>query len=138
MKVMIYVEPTPKGRAKATIVRGRAMMYTPAKTEKTEADIKAAIRHELAKVERFPAGVPLVLNVIFYREKPKSVAKKLKHPVTRPDLDNYLKLLLDALDKFAMPDDSQIVTIRAAKVFAAEGSRPRIEFALLEASDFEK
>jgi Holliday junction resolvase RusA-like endonuclease len=112
-------------------------MYTPAKTQKTEADIKAAIRHELGQMQQFPAGLPLALNVTFYRERPKSAPKKLQYPVTRPDLDNYLKLLLDALDKYAMPDDSQIITITAHKVFAAVGALPRIEFELMAATDKE-
>ncbi|KKK56213.1 hypothetical protein LCGC14_3066770, partial [marine sediment metagenome] len=47
-----------------------------------------------------------------------------------PDLDNYLKLLLDALNKFAFPDDGQIVQLHADKVY---GETPMIEVWIEEA-----
>lgn len=130
MKVTIYVEPHAKGRPKVSTFGGHAQIYTPKKTRIAEADIKASIRSEMAKVERFGAGEPLVLWVTFYVQRPKSAPKRVKYPVTRPDLDNYLKTLLDALDKFAFLDDAQVVNIHAKKAFAEAGTPPRIEFVL--------
>uniref|UniRef100_A0A6M3M6U9 Putative endodeoxyribonuclease n=1 Tax=viral metagenome TaxID=1070528 RepID=A0A6M3M6U9_9ZZZZ len=130
MRAIIHVEPHAKGRPKVSTFGGHAQVYTPKKTRIAEADIKAAIRNKIAKAERFGAGEALVLWVTFYVVRPKSAPKRVKHPVTRPDLDNYLKTLLDALDKFAFPDDAQIVNIHAKKAFAAVGTPPRIEFIL--------
>jgi len=130
MKAVILVEPYPKGRPKIATVGKHAIAYTPKKTRLAEADIKAAIRNKIAKAKRFGPGEALVLWVTFYVVRPKSAAKKVKYPVKRPDLDNYLKTLLDALDKFAFPDDAQIVNIHAKKAFAAAGTPPRIEFVL--------
>jgi len=130
MKAVILVEPYPKGRPKIATVGKRAIAYTPKKTRIAEADIKAAIRHEIAKAKRFGAGEALVLWVTFYVVRPKNAPKRVKYPVKRPDLDNFLKTLLDALDKFAFPDDSQIVNIHAKKAFAVVGTPPRIEFVL--------
>ncbi len=130
MKAIILVEPYPKGRPKIATVGKQAIAYTPKKTRVAEADIKAAIRHEIAKFTRFGSGEAFVLWVTFYVVRPKSAPKRVKYPVTRPDLDNYLKTLLDALDKFAFPDDSQIVNIHAKKAFAEAGTPPRIEFVL--------
>lgn len=135
MKTTIYVEPHAKGRPKVSTFGGHAQVYTPKKTRMAEADIKAAIRSEIAKAERFGAGEPLVLWVTFYVVRPKSAPRRVKHPVTRPDLDNYLKTLLDALDKFAFPDDAQIVNIHAKKAFAAIGTTPGIEFVLEREDD---
>ena len=130
MRATISVEPYAKGRPKVGQFGGHATIYTPAKTRKAEADIKAAIRLELKGCEMFGVGIPLVLWVTFYRQKPKSASKKVKQPVTRPDLDNYLKTLLDALNKFAYQDDAQLVSIHAKKAFAETGTSPRIEFVL--------
>ncbi len=130
MKAIILVEPHAKGRPKVSAVGKHAIVYTPKKTRISEADIKASIRHEIAKFNRFGHGEALVLWVTFYVVRPKSASKKVKHPVKRPDLDNYLKTLLDALDKFAIPDDSQVVNIHAKKAFAEAGTVPRIEFVL--------
>jgi len=130
MKAVIYVEPQAKGRPRITTVGTRAIAYTPKKTRISEADIKAAIRNKIAKLNRFGSGEALVLWVTFYVVRPKSAPKRVRYPTTRPDLDNYLKTLLDALDKFAFPDDAQIVNIHAKKAFAAVGTPPRIEFIL--------
>jgi len=135
MRAIIYVEPHAKGRPKVTTFAGHAQVYTPKKTRIAEADIKASIRKDIMEQERFGAGDPLVLWVTFYRQKPKSAAKKLKQPISKPDLDNYLKTLLDALNKFAYPDDSQIVNIHAKKAFAEAGTPPRIEFVLEREDD---
>ena len=130
MRAIINVEPYPKGRPKTTTIGKHAIVYTPKKTKIAEADIKASIRKEITKAKRFGAGEALVLWVTFYVVRPKSAPKRVRHPVKRPDLDNLLKTLLDALDKFAFPDDSQIVNIHAKKAFAAAGTPPRIEFIL--------
>ena len=130
MKATIYVEPHAKGRPKVSAFGGHAQVYTPKKTRMAEADIKAAIRTEIAKAERFGTGEPLVLWVTFYVVRPKSAPERVKYPTTRPDVDNYLKTLLDALDKFAFPDDAQIVNVHAKKAFAEVGTPPRIEFVL--------
>lgn len=140
MRATIYVEPHAKGRGKVGMFkgkdgRGHAVVYTPKKTRVSEADVKAAIRQEIMKQERFAASVPLVLWVTFYRQKPKTASKKVTQPVKNPDLDNYLKTLLDALNKFAYPDDSQIVNIHAKKAFAEIGTPPRIEFVLEREDD---
>lgn len=114
----IYVEPTAKGRARIAVVGGHARAYTPKKTRDAEADIKAAIRHEVKELfDGFDAGTPLYLEAIFYREKPKSTPKKVTMPVVKPDLDNFCKTLLDALNKYAFPDDNQIVTLNLKKRF---------------------
>ena len=130
MKAIIYVEPHAKGRPKASTFGGHVQIYPPTKTRKSEADIKASIRSEIGQAERYGGGEALVLWVTFYVVRPKSAPKRVKYPVTRPDLDNYLKTLLDALNKFAYPEDSQIVNIHAKKAFAETGTPPRIEFVL--------
>ena len=129
IRLTILVEPTPKGRPKAARVGNRAIMYTPAKTRRAESDIQAAIREKLDNVSSIDRSVPLVLTAIFYVTKPKSARKKDQHPTKRPDLDNYEKLFLDALNQYAYQDDSQIVEKHTRKKF---GSPPRIELEIRE------
>ena len=114
----IYVEPTPEGRPRMSVIGGHAHAYTPKKTRTAQADIKATIRNEVMKQGRFDDGVPLSLSAIFYIVKPKSSPKRVTMPVKKPDLDNYGKLLLDALNKFVWSDDSQIVDLHIRKRFS--------------------
>lgn len=124
IETTIFVEPVAKGRARVAVIAGRARAYTPKKTVNAEADIKAAIRNQMVKEGHitgdsllFESGIPLYLEAIFYRQKPKSTPKKVTMPVTKPDTDNYTKLLIDALNKFLFADDSQIVTLKLKKRF---------------------
>jgi len=133
IETTIYVEPTPKARPRSRIVPGKAggrpwvQTYTPKKTEDAEADVRAMIRTQVMELGAFEPGVPIRIEATFYREKPKSSPKRVTMPVTRPDYDNYAKLLTDALEKFVYKDDSQICTALIKKRF---GSPPRIELAI--------
>ncbi|KKM99044.1 hypothetical protein LCGC14_1151820 [marine sediment metagenome] len=128
MYLRILVEPRAKGRPRSRIAgkgsKQFVQTYTPADTRKTEAEIVAAIRKQISPEEKFAAKVPLNLVAVFTIVKPPSLPKKRTLPVTAPDLDNYLKLLLDALNKYAFPDDGQIVQLHADKVY---GETPMIE-----------
>lgn len=130
IETTIYVSPTAKGRPQATNFGGHARLYTPAKTRKSEAEIVASIRKELqSNFNAFDKGVPLHLSATFFIPKPDSASKKVVHPIKRPDLDNYCKTLLDSLNQYIFPDDSQIVSMRLRKAF---GSPPRIELLIRE------
>lgn len=127
LKTIIYVEPTPKGRPRSTVIQGRVHTYTPKKTRSAEAMIMAMIRTQVMEFGTFEDGVPLRLEATFYRERPKSLPKRVIMPVSRPDYDNYTKLLTDALEKFIYKNDSQITSAYIKKRF---GSPPRIELKL--------
>ena len=129
IEATIFVEPTAKGRARSRIAGKHVITYTPAKTRNAENMIAAMIRQEVMKRGSFDVGMPLKLSATFYIEKPKSTGKKVLMPVKRPDLDNYGKLLLDALNKYAWHDDSQIIDLHLRKRF---GSPPRIEIMIRE------
>ncbi len=123
---MILMEPVPNARARTVIKGGRVMTFTPSKTVQAENMIRA----EITKSNVFyPVGVPLLMTVIFIVEKPKSANKKRLYPVTRPDLDNFMKTVLDGCNKYLYADDSQIVSLYTSKEF---GSPPRIEIQIEE------
>lgn len=60
---------------------------------------------------------------------PKSYTKKkraecldcLIRPAKKPDIDNVLKAVLDALNGFAYDDDRQVVSVTCRKFYAAQG-----------------
>lgn len=128
LKATILVEPVPKARPQAArLPGGRVLMYTPAKTKSAEAAIRESV---IAQTEGiFQRDVPLYMEVTFYRPRPKSLSKRVTMPVKRPDLDNYWKTVMDALEKFAYEADSQVTTAKLKKRF---GSPPRIELVITE------
>jgi Holliday junction resolvase RusA-like endonuclease len=50
-------------------------------------------------------------------------------PLTRPDIDNYCKAPLDALNGIVWRDDSQVVELTVSKFYS---SRPRLELEAVE------
>jgi Holliday junction resolvase RusA-like endonuclease len=75
---------------------------------------------------------PLDVYVDFFRQRPKSLSKKKRWPVSRPDLSNYLKLIEDALNGLLWEDDSQIVSCVLCKVYAEADQEPRTEVHIIQ------
>jgi len=75
------------------------------------------------KVEKANIIIPDKPNIIFYIPMPSSWSKKKKRDnlfdkhTQRPDLDNYVKALFDAVYK----EDSHIWTFKATKIWAEKG-----------------
>jgi len=131
MKVTIFVEPAGKARPR-TVRRGdKTITYTPQKTRDIEYDIRRRVMDELMLLP-FPPKMPLRIVATFYRLRPKGSPKRILLPVTRPDWDNYAKLLTDALEKYLYENDSQITTAVINKMF---WSPAMIEFEIEEDTD---
>lgn len=137
MKEPIYVEfdiePVAKGRPKFTVRGGYAKAYTPKKTQSFEDIVKTLW---LTQVKRRFDREPLQVTIDCYQQFPVSKPKtKDVFNTTKPDLDNYIKSISDALNGIAMADDATIVGIIAIKRYALKGG-----FSILieDASDMDK
>jgi len=111
-------------------------MYDPEKSR----DYKDYVR--LAASEHAPAALlegPVGMMLTVYRSMPKSFSKKKAteaeagrlQPTSKPDVDNYLKGVKDALKGVIWKDDSQVVEVFAQKRYSA---RPRIEVKIKDLS----
>lgn len=132
-------EAVGKGRPRVTASRGKfAHAYTPQKTK----DFEDAIRFEFMASNCEPMPVykreqSLKAGVLIGASIPKSYSKKKQAlcrdgmivPAKKPDVDNVLKAVFDALQGYAYEDDSQIVVIVAEKMYAEE---PFVEVVLDE------
>ncbi len=105
--------PTPRPRI---AVRGRfPVAYYP----KAYEDYRQEIARLLAEFRpEKPLDGPLAARMCFYVNAPR--ATKLRHP--KPDIDNFVKGLLDACTKAGYwLDDSQVVHIFATKRWTHRG-----------------
>lgn len=126
-------EPVGKGRPRVALVGGHARAYTPAKTaswEQTAAQV-AALQWRGA-----PHEGPVHLWVQAVASRPQRLLRK-RDPEGRllrpgkPDLDNVVKAVADALVKAGvLRDDVLVTTITARSLYAAKGEGPRVEIRL--------
>lgn len=107
---------------------GHVRAYDPA----TSRDWKRTIQAQVlpARPNGLLAG-PLPLTLAFELPRPKSLPKKVRHHTKRPDVDNLVKAVKDALRGIVYADDAQIVRLEARKGY---GDAPGvlIELAVLE------
>lgn len=91
--------------------------YTPSKTARAEREIRRAWAEQVGEAWAGFDGI-VTLEVISTRELPRSSPKYLagSADTKRPDADNILKLVCDALIGTAFADDSQLTDMRVTKV----------------------
>ena len=129
---MIVVEGKIKGKARPRVYNGRAI--TPKDTINYENWVKLCYQQQGGK----HLEGPIRARVIAYYKVPKSYTKKrvqairegLNYPCKTPDIDNFIKIILDSLNGIAYSDDKQVVEITAIKRWT-EGTE-RVEFELEE------
>ena len=142
IKFTVLGEPVAQGRPRATTINGQVRMYDPKKSN----DFKKYVRLVASKYapKQLLEG-PLSMTVIVYRPSLKSFSKKkareaedgLLRPITKPDVDNYVKGVKDALKQVIWKDDSQVVDLRVSKYYS-EKPRIEVEIEALEAQQHQQ
>ncbi|WP_419882767.1 RusA family crossover junction endodeoxyribonuclease [Peribacillus sp. B-H-3] len=125
----VYGEPVAQGRPRATTINGQVRMYDPAKSRDFKKYVQVVASQH--KPKTLLEG-PLQLFVRVYKPSLKSFSKKKKaaaecgdlRPTTKPDVDNYVKGIKDALNKVIWQDDSQVVELHVSKWYS---ENPRVE-----------
>ncbi len=118
------VEGEPQGKARPRFSRRSGTVYTPSKTAKYEKEIRRSFLAAGGKM--IPAGSYVVVTVDAYFKIPKSYTKRKRldcehniiRPDKKPDIDNVVKVILDALNKVAYADDKQVVGIICRKWYS--------------------
>lgn len=118
-ELVIPGQPTSKGRPRLSL-NGHA--YTPQKTRDAEAAVQLAAR----KAGVVKADGPLLVEMNFCFQIPRSWSKRDQAlaremqvmPCSKPDIDNCIKLVLDALNGIGWHDDKQIIGIVARKFYS--------------------
>lgn len=109
----VVVDQKPKVKARPRHTKG-GKVFTPKSTLENEDVVAAAWKDQVGEIITGPVEVTLCYDpestVIHVTTSPHK-AKTL-----RGDLDNYIKLTLDALNGVAWEDDGQVVRINAVKV----------------------
>lgn len=114
MELLIIPEKVKaKERPRFAFKNGRVMTYTPKGTHDFENSLK---RYVYSQNCQKLLGRLEVRIQIYFAVKNKKLWGELKD--TRPDIDNFVKSILDGLNGLAWEDDGQIVKITAEKYYA--------------------
>ena len=131
MKIQFTIPGTPVAKARPRVTRsGHA--YTPKKTADYERRVKICVMQLMAVQHLRPTteAIRLYVQAFFPIPSSWSLSKKknaiegVLKPVSRPDLDNLVKSIQDALNGVAYKDDSQIIELIGGKHYSYE---PRVE-----------
>ena len=102
--------PVPQGSMK--VINGHILH--------SQGSALAVWRSTVALSARFAGAKPVEggvgIEISFRVKKPKTV--KRDYPTVAPDLDKYIRGVLDALTGIAYQDDSQVIDIKAEKVYS--------------------
>lgn len=128
--VTFQVPGKPQGKARARTFyspsAGRHMSHTPDRTVLYENLIKDQFLNH-ADGFYLEREIPVALRIVARFLPPKSAAKKKQQqmlggeilPLKKPDMDNIVKVVADALNGVAYHDDTQIVLVSAKKAYSA-------------------
>lgn len=105
--------PHAKERARTVIKGGRHMTFTPKATRDAEAALGAQWAAD-------PLEGPLAVSLALWDDRVEVAVSQCGLPesakLRRGDIDNYTKLIFDALNGVAWVDDRQIAAISARKM----------------------
>lgn len=137
--ICFTVPGKPQGKARARTGYNpktkQVMSHTPDKTVLYENFIKTCYMQVTDK--SFDNGQPLSISIVACFEPIKSISKKQRElmlqnkvrPTKKPDIDNIIKAILDALNGVAYKDDTQVVQVMATKKY---GDKAFVEVAIFE------
>jgi Holliday junction resolvase RusA-like endonuclease len=116
-------EPVGKGRPRATTINGMARMYTPKKTASYEGRVIDAFMR--AGGVMLGGNIAMTIHATFSMPVSWSMKKRQAmdgaYCTKKPDADNVLKVVADALNGIAYRDDAAIVYASIEKRWGQDG-----------------
>lgn len=111
-----------KGRPRMNTRTGKP--YTPTKTKNYEYLIRQLFIFKYPQFVQIENRVKVTIIACFDIVKSTSKKKETEmlagniSPTKKPDVDNIVKVVLDALNKFAFKDDTQVTKLEVEKKYA--------------------
>src|SRR5262245_39573917 len=138
VKFKIECLPVAQPRPRATKVGDFVQMYeAPVNHAIHVFKAQARLTWSAQRANKFKGPVRAELDFLFHRKAFPKYMGTLRMPrIAKPDADNLIKAVLDALNGLAYKDDSQVFALAVSKMYAAEGEVPGVLVTLT--GDWEK
>ena len=132
LNFVIPGSPIGQGRPKFSTINGHPKAYDPEKSRNYKAYVRMLATQAMKETcfEMIDGPCALLINAFF--EVPKSKSKRFREaalngterPTKKPDADNIVKAIQDALNGLAYKDDAYIVYLACQKFYS---DNPRVE-----------
>lgn len=140
MKISFTVLGKPQGKARPRFSKNGRKPYTPKGTSEYEELVRASYLRVYRNVK---LSGDITAEITAYFLVPKRVSKSKRtdmlsgriNPTVKPDADNIIKAVLDALNGYAYKDDSAVVKVTAIKKYA---EYPYVEITLTDNTETEE
>lgn len=131
MGKVVVIPGKPHGKARPRFSGYGRRPYTPEQTRQYEDLIRVCWKQQAGGWDVYGGAVGISIRACF--PIPKSASQRRRddmisgriRPTVKPDGDNILKIVKDALNGLAYFDDKQVVEEYVAKVYDAD---PKVEF----------
>jgi Holliday junction resolvase RusA-like endonuclease len=119
--LVIHGKPVGKARPRFSRRGNKVVTFTPRETQIYEQNIKALAQVAMLGKNMFEGPVKVTIKAYF------SHKKKTGWHVSRPDLDNVVKAILDGLNGVVFADDASVAQLVASKEYGDERVEVQIE-----------
>lgn len=143
MQLIFKIPGEPKGKGRPRFARKGSYVhtYTPDSTAAYEEKVKRCYYQQCGNRNYFDKDEMLQVHILAKYPIPKSISQKKRgmmiahrlRPVVKPDADNIIKIVCDALNGIAYGDDKQIVDAHFHKIYSTE---PGVQVMICTAGDF--
>jgi Holliday junction resolvase RusA-like endonuclease len=123
--LLIEIPGEMRGKGRPRFSRSGGRPYTDAKTANAETWVKCCAIDQIGQpcLEgplRLSVDIGVGIPASWPKKRQAAALLRSIHPTGKPDADNSVKLICDALNKIVWKDDSQIVSLSVQKFYAAE------------------
>ena len=121
-----FVPGEVEGKARPRMNTRTGKTYTPTKTKNYEYLIKQCFLYKYPEYKTLEGRLKVTILAGFDIPKSTSKAKRKLmlegeiNPTKKPDIDNITKIVLDAMNKLAYKDDTQVILLAVSKIYVEE------------------
>lgn len=109
--IIIPGDPVPLPRERVKVIRGKPHHYRTGPIVAYQETVRLLANQAC----QCPLLGPLIVQIDFTLERPATT--KFAVPACKPDIDNLVKGVLDALNGIAYRDDKQVIELHARKLW---------------------
>lgn len=120
--LIIYGKPIGKARPRFGRTRsGKPVTYTPQQTKNYEQEIATTAQCAMTGKLLMEGPLKVEIKAFFFHKKKEGLH------VSRPDLDNIIKAILDGLNGVVFNDDASVAVLAASKHYVNDEEQERVE-----------